>query len=361
MPDGPKSIWLAAHLYYNEPWEVFITKAIEPYIRTVMRTGIAKQYFFLRYWERGPHIRLRFRGDATVLEQLLQPNLEEHFYNYFDAKPSERTEPNYPPDLPRDYLWLPNNSVQWIDYEPESNRYGGAIGVKIAERQFQASSDIVLQYIRQKGLKWSYDDALGTAIKLHLSFAHTLGLNMEDITRFFGMIFFNWLPRALQMRPVKGDNEKYRLKIQETLQAFGQSFEMQKGALLPFHQQLWEALETDEGFEEDILNTWITSNAVVRLQYETALTNGQLAARQQRYHLPDDLRADLPADQELLWNIYADFVHMTNNRLGILNKDEGYLGYLIMESMQTLRSSGSRRPINYLSDQIDRAIIDELL
>ena len=186
MPNGSPYTWLAAHLYYNEPWEEFLTKGVEPYIRTLMRTGIASQYFFIRYWDRGPHLRLRFKADRTIIDQLLRPNLQEHFEHYFESRPSQRTEPHYPPDFPEQYKWLPNNTLQWLPYEPEYERYGGSIGMAIAERQFQASSDIALNSIRQKGFKWTYDDALGTAVKLHLSFAHTLGLNLEEVAVFLG-------------------------------------------------------------------------------------------------------------------------------------------------------------------------------
>ena len=31
---------------------------------------------------------------------------------------------------------------------------------------------------------------------------------------------------------------------------------------------------------------------------------------------------------------YADYLHLTNNRLGVLNRDEGYLAYLMMRSME---------------------------
>ena len=31
--------------------------------------------------------------------------------------------------------------------------------------------------------------------------------------------------------------------------------------------------------------------------------------------------------------IYSSFVHMTNNRLGLVNWDEGYLAYLIKSSV----------------------------
>ena len=100
------SNWLAAYLYYNEPWEQLLTDAIHPYVKTVLTTGIAQQYFFIRYWDRGPHIRLRFKGDPKIINAVLQPNLEEHFLNYYDSRPSHRSEPKYPPHFPKEHKWF---------------------------------------------------------------------------------------------------------------------------------------------------------------------------------------------------------------------------------------------------------------
>ena len=111
--------FLSAHLYYNEPWETFLTEAVAPYVETVLKTGIAESYFFIRYWERGPHIRLRFKGEASVLEEVLKPNLIEHFATYFKEHPASRTEPEYPENYPKEYYWLPNNSIQFESYERE--------------------------------------------------------------------------------------------------------------------------------------------------------------------------------------------------------------------------------------------------
>lgn len=359
MPNGLKSTWLAAHLYYNEPWEEFLTKAVEPYIRTVMRTGVAEQYFFIRYWDQGPHIRLRFKGEETIINQLLRPNLYEHFNNYFESRPSERMEPEYPADIPDSLRWLPNNTIQWVPYTPEYNRYGGLTGMAITERQFQASSDVTLHHIRQRGFKWSYDDALGTAIKLHLSFAHTIGLSLAEVCDFFGMIFYNWLPRSFRLSGTIENSGEYRQKSEETLLAFRQSFSLQKEALLPFHRTLWEALEAAEEFEEEALNTWLTQMAVIRLQMETTQSHGELSPRQANYYLSDRLKAYLSPARHLLWGIYADFIHMTNNRLGILNKDEGYLGFIIMESLRAIYGD-TDQSVNWFKEDIDRSIIDEL-
>lgn len=362
MSKGQKNSWLAAHLYYNEPWEEFLTKAVEPYVSSIMGAGVIDQYFFVRYWDRGPHIRIRFKGESTVIEQLFRPNLVEHFENYFEDRPSKRTNPNYPVNFPEEFKWLPNNSVQFFNYEPEFERYGGPVGVQIAEEHFQISSDVALHSIKEKGFKWTYDDALGAAVKLHLSFIYTMGFDLISAVSFFRMIFYNWLPRSFRFYTKGLSREEYQKLSNETIDSFSRAYEMQKSALLPFHQSLWEGLEAKSEFDDENINTWISKNKVIKEKLNIALENKQLTPRKLTYQLPVEIVQSISTDQELLWNFYADYIHMTNNRLGILNKDEGYLGFLIMQSLKALQTNHKKtsEEVDFSSKSFEQMILDEL-
>lgn len=362
MTTGPKKSWLAVHLYYNEPWEEFLTKALEPYINSVIRSGVAEQYFFIRYWDRGPHIRLRFKGDTTVFEQIFRPNLLEHFENYFEDKPSKRTDPHYPENFPEELKWLPNNSVHFFNYEPEVERYGGITGVQIAEEHFHASSDAVLSKIKEKGLNWTYDDAMGTAIRLHLSFIFTMGLDLNSAVSFFRMIFYNWLPRSFRVYSKGLSREDYHKLSHETIESFSKAYELQKPGLISFHQNLWEGLLENIELEDDILNSWIQRNLSLRDKLNFANSNNQLVKIPSTYKLSAYHDQNLNPEQKLHWNLLADYIHMTNNRLGILNRDEGYLGFLMMKSLRALQAdpSNATGEIDLNVKNIERMILDEL-
>lgn len=325
--------WLSAHLFYNEPLETFLIKAVNPYIKSVLKTGIAESYFYVRYWEQGPHIRLRFKGEASALEEVLKPNLTEHFQAYFDAKPSEREEPDYPENFPEELHWLPNNSIAFQDYEPEVNRYGGIKGVAFSEGQFQLSSATVLNYLVENTKDENYHEILGAAIRLHLGFAYSIGMNKEEMIAFFNMIFENWLPRSFEIFKDNTPDEVVVNKMKETISLFEQSFEDQKEILIPFHTELLEDLKTEESFESTDFNKWLKENRSLSLKMKEAATSGHLKERSDTYEISKELNAELSKNDFLLWNIWADYVHMTNNRLGIVNRDEAYLAYLIKRSL----------------------------
>ena len=107
--------WLTVNLYYGKPWEEFLVKAVKPYTEVVTQTGVAERFFFERNWERGPNISLTFKGSPNVFFKILKPNLEEHFLQYFDSRPSSVNPPKYPSGYPSNYKWHPTNSIHYAN------------------------------------------------------------------------------------------------------------------------------------------------------------------------------------------------------------------------------------------------------
>ncbi len=328
--------WLSVHLFYNEPWESFLTKVVDPYIQTVLKTGIAQSYFFVRYWEKGPHIRLRFRGKADELNEVLKPNLLEYFEAYMQTNPSERVEPDYPEDFPRAYYWYPNNSIRFESYDPEIERYGGIKGMSLAEEQFHLSSNTVLHQLKLRNHQEDYSEKLGDAIRLHLGFLHSIGLDNKLAISFLEMIFENWLPHTIELPETLRQKDYLLEKMNEFINVFEDAFEEQKEALIEFHQQMITGLKSGETFESEIYNHWIKENRRLSLLLYELSDQGQIPQRKEAYILSDIRAKNLNPEQIKLWNIWADYIHMTNNRLGILNRDEAYLAFLMKRSMEAL-------------------------
>lgn len=325
--------WLSAYLYYGDPIEGFLTDSVLPFIQSSKKSGICKQFFFIRYRDRGPHIRLRMKSTHSAIEKLLKPSLKEHFDAYFHLHPSERVEPRYPKGFPGIQKWLPNNSISYIEYQPEFERYGGPTGLKIAEEHFQLSSEIVLHYIAQKKVEWSYYEALGIGIKLHLSFAHSVGMDIVETLAFFKYLFYNWLPSSSKVFAISKSSKHSSEKEQATIEAFSKAWESQKNVIRPFHQALWEALDRLEEFEDNQLNIWIDG---VR-KTKAALKD---VDEEKKLHLLKFRNSNHDFTQyktSTFWPFYSSYIHMTNNRLGIFNHDEGYLAYLIMKGVGEIK------------------------
>ncbi len=320
--------WLAAYLYYAEPWEPMLKEAVEPLVQEMLEEGHAERFFFIRYWERGPHIRLRFFGDRAHMDREIVPALERQIGDFMARKPSRRFDADEP-----DSRLEPNNSIQYVVYEPEIVRYGGPHGIGIAERQFESSSRAVLCAIDDPA-SWGYEKGLGTAIQMHLCMAHAFGMDLEMLNGFCSYIARGWIRRAYRWDETTTADE-HRTRREEIHTAFAQMFDHQKEVLVPFARVLWQGLEEDAVFENEWLNAWIREMREIRELLADVVSAGQIEVDEQVRAYLSGLLPGI-AGQEL-WSIQESYVHMTNNRLGILNQDEAYLGFLIGETIPYLR------------------------
>lgn len=326
----PHISWLSLHLFYAENLDTFLASTLKAYTDTIIKTGAAQRFFFIRYQERGPHIRLRIQGDADVLENIIKENAVEHFSNYFRMYPSKRFDPNQHPDTPAEQRWLPNNSIQLIDYEPETERYGGEFGLKLAENHFFISSKVVLEAMSVG--PWNDQQAIGVAMKLHLGMANKLGMDLDKAADFFASIYAHWLPVAIaRERITQAQYQQQQHLINEN---YEQGFLDQKEDLVSFIAALLEAFSSENEFEEDYFNEWLNHCKRLGQEFRLAQAQNQLKPRSKDFLMK--IQAEIDETDAELWQFYADFIHLTNNRLGIGNEDESYMAYLIMRSLEEL-------------------------
>ena len=316
--------WLAVGLYYAEPWDEFLIKAVKPYTDVVVQSGVVDRFFFERNWDQGPNIRLWFKGNPFILAKMLRPNLDEHFRQYFESRPSSVTPPLYPFDYPEEYKWLPNNSVQYLAEAPGADHFGGILSLNLLEKQYEASSFLVLDTIKKKYLKWTYNEMISTAIKIHLAFAYAMGMDLAEANYFFGYLSNNWFEK------------KYQYQFEErksTKQSFNRIFKLQRKDTVPYHRALWELFARYERMEDKPLVEWINTNANASIDLNFAIENRRIP-----------FKPSLPVENDIprAWRFYESLIRLTNNRLGIFNKNEGFLLYTISESLKA--AIGSTRP-----------------
>lgn len=313
--------WIGAHLYYNEHINTFLHKAVYPFACQMLDSKIALQFFFIRYFDLGYHIRLRFKGEQNKLHGQLKPKLEEFFNTYMGLYPSMRANVN-------NSSFYPNNSIQWVDYEPEIERYGGYQVLPYCELYFQASSFAVLR-IMQAQTDWSYSARLGSAIQLHLGLARASNMNNQDIEIFFSKILELWIPSAANMLS-KDQNQDYEALRTLVLNYFEMSYQQQFSILVPYIHSIWNALKSDEDWDDDWFNEWLQFNRIIDRNFKELAVNGYLEIPNYYSFLKED-KVD-----SSVWYLYESLVHMTNNRLGITNQDEGFIAFLIKKAISLI-------------------------
>ncbi len=147
--------WMALHIHLSDPVLAtrFLVEWLHPRVRARLEGGQIERWFYLHYWDGGPHLRVRVQGlsagardawlrevsDAVPAWRAPTPPQREAFYGNhgFDGQPVDVAA------LP----WFDEGTVRVVDYEPEYQRYGGAAALRMAERLFHASSELAVRQL----------------------------------------------------------------------------------------------------------------------------------------------------------------------------------------------------------------------
>ncbi len=150
--------WVSAHAFYHGDQDHLLTGAVAPVVDELTKNGAVDDWFFLRYWERGPHLRLRLiaqRDRHTEVQRCVRDRLEQCFRDHPSADRMRneqyatmahafaRTEQleTYATTL------HPNNTLSFIPYHREHHRYGNGASAEAVERHFGESSRIAMRMV----------------------------------------------------------------------------------------------------------------------------------------------------------------------------------------------------------------------
>lgn len=157
----PGSEWLYAKLYTGHGIaDRLLVDTIRPLVSTAIASGAADGWFFIRYADPDPHVRLRLHGDPLRLTSEVLPLLSAGLQPLVDDGRIAR--------------W------QLDTYVREVERYGGAQGIVLAEQLFSLDSECVLAMLESTpgddGLAWRWKLA-ACGVDLLLD---ALGLGLQE-------------------------------------------------------------------------------------------------------------------------------------------------------------------------------------
>ena len=326
-----KRNWTSFHLYYAEPWEALLSNFLKPWVDKHLEEN--ELFFFIRYWEKGPHIRFRMAAEPNRLKGLSN-ELKSAFEHYVLENPSERMLDAFQPE-DREFIakeWYPNNSIQAIAYDPEVSRYGGVYGLAISEKHFQHSSQYALEAFAEDE-EWDYNAAFAAALQAHVLMCKAFGMSAEDMQRFFYVVCMSWYPRASRVHWEALTQEEQKARKEEIFDAYMQQYQSQEENIKPYVLELFHSsdVELQEGIETYAFS-WYQSSQEIAAELERTFNQGLL---EDPGWIKSILGNELPEHQKAIWAIYSSYVHMTNNRLGLDNSDEGFLAYVIMNCFKS--------------------------
>ncbi|MBY9077977.1 thiopeptide-type bacteriocin biosynthesis protein [Paenibacillus sp. HN-1] len=139
--------WKSYRVYYQfQPGYDGLIRLLAEQLEAHVARGRISKWFFLRYWEDGPHIRVRYLADEELGEEELFNRVRDYIRRYpaihrlskeeyfsghkFDGEPLEL----------QNLDWYEEGEIIPKQYEPEYERYGGASLMPLTESLFMESS-----------------------------------------------------------------------------------------------------------------------------------------------------------------------------------------------------------------------------
>jgi thiopeptide-type bacteriocin biosynthesis protein len=198
----PGSDWLFAKLYCPRAFEDdLLTGPVGEFGQEVLATGAVDDWFFIRYADPDPHLRLRFRGNPGRLTREILP----HFCAWANGLLSE--------DL----------CTRWCfdTYDRELERYGGTAGTAAAEAIFGADSRAVIEMLRLMREGLLEIDLTSLAV---LSIDDLLaGLGSNEVSR------LRWYRERVTSRAMAGDEYRLRKNLLRPLLSDPEFIRTQRG------------------------------------------------------------------------------------------------------------------------------------
>jgi hypothetical protein len=321
--------WLSAHLFYHDNPTPLLLTCLRPLVDELRARHYIERFFYIRYWQGGPHIRLRLCCTHEALKESVRAQLEKQVKRFFTSQPSRAylSEERYQLFRRSSALFeygredltplYPNNSLHFIPYEPEYERYGGVEAMPLVESFFTASSDIALELLATGP---SRNQLTSHALAMML-----LGACIDEDERHVIVecfkIYYSWWnshDKAIEARFAKQHAQQSQ-RLHELV-----------GRLLSLQHQ-------SDGVPDDpILATWMTAVKLLKHQLKQLEPQQHLAASMPLYPLYSGDRWK----NYLLLRVLFSCLHMHNNRLGISTLEEAYISFLLTQTLAEATSEG---------------------
>lgn len=329
--------WISMHVFYTSNLNPMLVDCIAPLINELREHALIQRYFFIRYWQEGPHLRLRLLPAEGVEQEEVIQVVEPVIAHYLKRRPAL-----YEPDEKSlkfyfkemfiaeygEEQWVeqygadgempirPNNSFHYIEYEPEYGRYGGVDGIELAEWHFEHSSDIVLKSLTNVNVSIR-TILLGLSVQLALPLCYGLMQENEKVRDFFDGYMKYWHQNYHRKSDYDSFDKKY-LKMAPDLQR--RMTEIQ-------HHVVDGDFADLIAFEQE----WMRHIHELRIRIKELVEAEKLVFWSREEEREPIVIKDLnTAYNRLLRN----YVHMVNNRLGASIVDEDYLSYLLKRALE---------------------------
>ncbi|MDG4816754.1 lantibiotic dehydratase C-terminal domain-containing protein [Micromonospora sp. WMMD956] len=302
-------VWLSCHVFYHDDADRLLTELLLPMLAELRRRGLTQRQFYLRHWERGPHVRVRTRTLPAHRDQV-RAEIERRVTEYLAEHPgaTDTDQGRLATALHRlnelehgvgtDVLEAePPNTLRWIEYRPELAKYGGPRGVAVAEDVFDTSTLLAGEVVQRVGEGRA---RLGVAMQFLLLASRALGLTEAQRPVFFRHYHERW--RSYVPDPA-------------LIGAWAHQYDAQRDT----YRRMLGDLERGRPLGRGLGRRWedLIADAVGRLR--------PLVERREVW--PAEVEPSAPPFVALA-ALVSQYLHTTNNRMNVRPQGECFVAYL---------------------------------
>ena len=278
--------WISHHFYYVGSY--FNVLSIQlPEISNVLKKNKIHDFFFIRYHDKeGQHIRVRCLTNKSVSEFA---KIYENIISF--------------------------QSIKFIAYERETERYFGNNGMICSEKQFILCSKVIIK-LSQLG-NFTYERALLFSLCLHIIYLRTIKVSNEEKAALLNKIIEDWYPSA-----------KDYMENSQNLQNLSK---------LDVYNHFTNTIENN-GLLTEIVNELIRSTPIDFVNLLDQIDPSHNLSL--FYHKMIEINLeifDLFKNSERLIDLTRHYIHLTNNRLGVFNQDESFIAYFVLKYLNSVK------------------------
>lgn len=150
--------WYSKHLFIhdNAYHDEFLTEYLKPFVNMLLIKNKIDKFFFIRYWQGGPHIRFRYKANAEYgreidrdLDTIFKDFLESYVPKNLPSKEKYNEAFSGNKEGVENLYWYEDKTIASIDYERELSRYGGQPAIEYSEDIFNISSNMALTILEK--------------------------------------------------------------------------------------------------------------------------------------------------------------------------------------------------------------------
>lgn len=333
------SSWFSLHItfhhsVYSKRFDCLLAEVVHPLMKFLLNEGFVERYFFIRYAEKGPHIRLRLQGKKDILESELYNCIEETITEFF-SRNSPIVDINQYRSILKDlnpFELYPSNTIQKIDYIPETSRFGGEYSLAIIEEAFYRSSEAVLEIL---SLTWKLPSPVRLGIGMQMMLILLDIFISTDRTKTFARNLCRaYLDAEIGFvsSSLWGEEERLHEFMKESYKMLDTPLpvlSILKAFESKFSKNVLVTQSFLENFKNQVPNSIFLPLSIWKLHLQKTYEDLCNLADHGQLHLSNFQKLSLESQ---LTALAANLVHLNSNRLGLHLIEEAWLAYILWRS-----------------------------